>query len=109
MRIPPSVIVMSLLTAVPFALAFRDASRGRDKAAHHHDDYDEDDFGSRDSDDDRDLKQYAASEASMERIRAEQREQKAKTELQRARITPQLVGSEPASLGTLFAGVKLGA
>ncbi len=98
MRIPPSVIVMSLLCAVPFGLAIRDAHR--DKHASAHDDDELDDFDS------------SRSRAEMEREamrEAEEQEREARQKLERGRLAKQLVGSEPASLGSLFEGVQLGA
>jgi hypothetical protein len=111
MRIPPSVIVMSLLCAVPFGLAIRDANKGRDKigGGHHYDD-DEDDGPSPDPDvEAREVENYREAEAQADKIRAEEREQKAKLAADQAKMAPKLVGPEPASLGTLFTGVRLGA
>jgi hypothetical protein len=108
MRIPPSVFVMSVLTAVPFGLAIKQTSH--DKAMKHHDDVDdEDDFSPRDYDSDRDMREMKDSEARLEEMQAAERERKAKTEMERAKLAPMLVGDQPASLGTLFTGVKLGA
>ena len=110
MRIPPSVIVMSLLCAVPFGLAIRDAS-GSKHASHDDWDDDDDDFRSRrdSSDDYSDSRDYKEAEAQLEKIRAEEREAKAKAAGVRAKLVPRLVGPDPASLGSLFGGVKLGA
>jgi hypothetical protein len=113
MRIPPSVIVMSLLTAVPFGLAMRDTHRGRDKVSSRHEleasDFDE----TGDSSDSFDSREYRESAAKIAEVRAEEREheraRQAKTAAQRTKLAPQLVGAEPASLGSLFAGVRLGA
>lgn len=108
MRIPPSVFVMSVLTAVPFGLAIRETAH--DKAQKHHDDLDdEDDFSPREYNSENDMREMRESEARLEEMRAAERERKAKTELERAKIAPMLVGTEPATLGTLFTGVKLGA
>lgn len=106
MRIPPSAIVMSLLTAVPFGLAIRDHVRHKDDR-HHAAIDDDDDFSSRDYD--RDMREYKQSEELMEQQRAEERAKKAETSARRTKIASQLVGTEPASLGSLFTGVKLGA
>jgi len=104
MRIPPSVIVMSLLTAVPFGLAIRDHVKDKD-SKHHAIDEDED-FSS--SDYDKDMREYRESEAQLERIRAEERAQKDEQNRKRAQIANQLLGSEPASLGPFFGGVLIG-
>lgn len=99
MRIPPSAIVMTLLCAVPFGLAIRDAKH--DKHASHHDDFEDLDG----------VDEYR-SEASAERARIEEMERQ---EMERAkkserdRVARRVVGSEPATLGSLFDGVALGA
>jgi len=109
MRIPPSVIVMSLLTAVPFAFAIKDAAKSHDKLSAYDDD-DDDEYRPhrvRDYDDSSD--DYAAQRAEMEKMRAEEREREIKLTSQRRRLARQLVGTEPASLGAFFSGLKLGA
>ncbi|MGE5180986.1 MAG: hypothetical protein ACM31C_02945 [Acidobacteriota bacterium] len=100
MRIPPSVIVMSLLCAVPFGLAIRDAHRAKHATAH--DDYD-------------DLDELDSSRGRAERDREEamremeEQTRQATEKRERARLATKLVGSDPASLGSLFDGVQLGA
>jgi len=99
MRIPRSVIVMTLLTSVPFALAIRAAVK--DKARHAVDDDDNDELSDMG---------YGREQAKLEAMRAEEEEAKNKaTERQRRRIVEQLLGEEPATLGSLFDGVQLGA
>jgi hypothetical protein len=108
MRIPPSVIVMSLLTAVPFGLAFKDAAKSKDKIASYDDDDDE--YSPRRAHDDFDGDaDYAAQRAELEKMRAEERENELKLGAKRRALAAQLVGTEPASMGSLFQGVKLGA
>lgn len=108
MRIPPSVIVMSLLCAVPFGLAIKDATKSHDKLSAYDDDDDEySPRRSRDFDDD--SSDYAAQSAELEKVRAEERAREVALTSKRRKLAPQLVGSDPASLGSLFAGVKLGA
>jgi hypothetical protein len=96
MRIPRSVIVMTLLTSVPFALAIRAAVK--DKARHAADDDDSDD-----------LSEYGREEAKLAEVRAEEERAKVESESQRRRVMHQLLGDEPATLGSLFDGVQLGA
>ena len=103
MRIPPSVIVMSLLTAVPFGLAIRDHVKAKD-GKHHAIDEDED-FSS--SDYDKDMREYRESEAQLDRIRAEEREKKAEQSEKRTHIANQLLGPEPASLGPYSSNVRM--
>ncbi len=99
MRIPRSVIVMTLLTAVPFSLAIRAALK--DKARHDLDDSDDDELS--------DLG-YDREEAKLAAMRAEEEQAKQLAmEGQRKRVVQQLLGDEPASLGSLLEGVQLGA
>src|SRR6516164_3827141 len=107
MRIPPSVIVMSLVTAVPFGLAIKSAASGHSKASAYDDD--DDDMPRRTHDFEDDSTDYAAQRAEMDKMRAEEREHEMELTSKRRKLAPQLVGTEPASLGSLFAGVKLGA
>src|SRR5438046_9165992 len=102
MRVPPSVIVMGVLTAVPFALAIRAATK--DSGKHHaHDDYDEDVRLDLDDLNDSESARRAAVEAEMQ----EQR-QKLENDTKRDRIEQRVVGEEPPSLGALFEGFALG-
>jgi len=97
MRIPRSVIVMTLLTAVPFGLAIRAALK--DKARHDLDDGD-----------DETLERYGSEEAKLAEIRAEEEQVKtAAADGMRKRVVHQLLGDQPASLGSMFDGVQLGA
>jgi hypothetical protein len=101
MRIPPSVIVMSVVTAVPFGLGVRDTLKNKDVTA---DEYGDLDFGDRRSARERAraLEEYEAEE----RREALDREEKS-----RARVAQldQLIGDRPAQMGTLFDGITLGA
>lgn len=97
MRIPPSVIVMSLVTAVPFGLAIRDSLRHHEPAT------------ADDSDDDLDL---GGRRAALKEFKAQQREADERKQLREAEQTKQLdglFGAQPASLGGRFQGVQLGA
>lgn len=111
MRIPPSVIVMSLVTAVPFGLAIRDWSQGKDKlGGRHHDDDDldaDDDYS--DAQNARMLAEMAKEEARERARAAERQADEAKLDRQRAQVASQLIGAEPGTMGPLFAGMKLGA
>jgi hypothetical protein len=97
MRIPPSVIVMSVVTAIPFGLGVRDTLGHKDVSA---DQYDDLDFGAKRSS--RELAEYEA-EARREAI---EREEKSKERIARL---DQLFRAQPAQMGTLFDGVILGA
>jgi hypothetical protein len=96
MRIPRSVIVMTLLTSVPFALAIRAAVK--DKARHAVDDDDGDE-----------LSEYGREEAKLAEVRAEEARAEIEAKSQRKQVLHQLLGDEPATLGSLFEGVQLGA
>jgi hypothetical protein len=100
MRIPRSAIVMSLLCAVPFALALREASHGSGSSSKDRD-ADEDEFDSS-VNEKRETMRY-----EQERMAELQRESQRHTEAIAA--VGQVIGSEPASLGALFEGVHLGA
>ena len=90
MRIPTSVIVMSLLTAVPFGLGLRDTLTRKDVAS--------DDAVSRDE---------AIAEYERELAReAEAREQQNRKRVERL---DSLIGETPAHMGSLFDGIVLGA
>jgi hypothetical protein len=100
MKIPTSVIAMSLLTAVPFGLAIRDSVK-------HHD-----------SDSDDDELDFDGSRASAreERRAMERYEEEARTEEQTTREAhdkskrdlARVYGPTPASFGSLFDGLRLG-
>lgn len=102
MRIPPSVIVMSVVTAVPFGLGIRDTLKHQDAGADELDDGF--DFGSRKRSA-RERAELAAYEAELAREAAEREAQN------RARIATldQLYGAAPAAMGSLFEGLTLGA
>lgn len=102
MRIPPSVIVMSVLTAVPFGLGIRDTLKHNDAGADELDDGF--DFGSRKRSA-RERAELAAYEAELAREAAEREAQN------RARLATldQLYGATPASMGSMFDGITLGA
>lgn len=104
MRIPPSVIVMSLLTAVPFGLGIRDTLAEKDLPADDDEYGDGLDFGSRRSARERrrELEEY---EAEMRR-EAMERERRAQ---ERTAQLDQLYGAKVASMGTLLDGIVLGA
>jgi hypothetical protein len=100
MQIPTSVIVMSVLTAVPFGLAIRDSVKHHDAAS------DDDEFdldGSRSSarEERRALERYEEEARAEEQAARESRE-KAKTDL------AGIIGPTPASFGSMFAGLRFG-
>jgi hypothetical protein len=101
MRIPPSVIVMSVVTAIPFGLGVRDTLKHKDVSAEEYDDLD---FGDRRSARERraELEEYEAER------RREQLEREAKSEARIAQLD-QLIGDKPAQMGSLFDGIVLGA
>jgi hypothetical protein len=100
MRIPTSVIVMSLVTAVPFGLAIRDTVR-------HHDPVPEDDdFIQAHAVDDPSEARLAEARYQAEAERAEAEAAVARAAVERARQA--VVGSTPASLGSIFDGIALG-
>ncbi len=103
MRIPPSVIVMSVLTAVPFGLGIRDTLAGKGVAAEDGDD-DAFDFDGSRSAAEREAK-LAAYEAELRR-EAVEREQRAKERLAKL---DQVYGTKVASMGPLLDGLVLGA
>lgn len=115
MRIPPSVIVMSLVTAVPFGLAIRDWSRGSDKlGGRHHGPPDGDDDLEADDDyseaQNMRMRMEMEQEEARDRARAAERQaEEAKLDRLRAQVASQMIGAEPGTMGDLFAGVKLGA
>jgi len=92
MRIPPSVIVMSLVTAVPFALAVHDTMKPHPKT------YDEM------SDEERE----AQFEEEMRKESAEQAQRDAVETAKRAATYKTFFGEKPAQLGSYFHTVQLG-
>lgn len=100
MRIPPSVIVMALATAVPFGLGVRDALKHAGASV-------EDSFG--DSLDFRARREREARERAYEaEMRAEQMAREARAKQRIGRLD-QLYGAKPAAMGTLLDGIQLGA
>lgn len=103
MRIPPSVIVMSVLTAVPFGLGIRDTLAHKDVSAE--DEYgDALDFTGKRSARER-RAELAAYEADLAR-EALEREMRAKERLAKL---DQLYGAKVASMGPFLDGLALGA
>ncbi len=102
MRIPTSVFVMSVVTAVPFGLGIRDTLKSKDVSAEEYGD-DIDFGGGRD----RAARERALAEYEAE-ARREQAEREAKA-AQRIATLDQLVGEKPAQMGALFEGIALGA
>jgi hypothetical protein len=100
MRIPTSVIVMSLLTAAPFGLAIRDTLTKKQQPA-----FAEDEWGDYGRDHRSDSKALAEYEAEMQR-EADARAEKRKKQVEKL---DQLYGQTKASMGTLLDGVFLGA
>ena len=92
MRIPPSVIVMSLVTAVPFALAVHDTMKPHPKT------YDEM----------TDQEREAQFEEEMRKESAEQAERDAAETAKRAATYKTFFGEKPAQLGSYFHTVQLG-
>lgn len=103
MRIPPSVIVMSVLTAVPFAMGIGDTLTQSDVDA-------DDEYGDGlDLDGRRSARERRAELEAYEaelRREAMEREQRAK---ERVTKLDQLYGTKVASMGTLLDGIALGA
>jgi hypothetical protein len=100
MRIPTSMIVMGVITAVPFGLAIRqtlhkgaDADRELEEALDPSLKYE---------------RESAARQAEIELTVEREREREAK-EKQATRVVQRTVfGTSPATLGTLFTGIELG-
>jgi len=93
MRIPPSLIVMSIATAVPFGLAIRDTVNGAPQVEAEPDDY------------------AATARAEQAQYEAEQAAERELEEKQRAALVAKLgsvYGATPASMGSLLAGVTFG-
>jgi hypothetical protein len=101
MRIPPSVMVMSLLTAVPFGLGIRDTlnSKNRDRSERER-------MESAKREKERAMSYEAQAAYEAEARRAEEDRQELVRE-QLAKLD-QLYGANPAHMGTLFDGVVLG-
>ncbi|HEY5927655.1 MAG TPA: hypothetical protein VIV11_38485 [Kofleriaceae bacterium] len=102
MRLPTSVIVMSLVTAVPFGLGIRDTLKKKEVSA---DEFDGGvDFGRKRSthERERDLAEYEAE------LRREQLEREEKSRERVAKLD-QLIGGHPAQMGSLLEGIQLGA
>lgn len=99
MRIPTSTLVMGLLTCVPFGLAIRDTAAGKTGAY----------VPGEDEDEDHDEYGGEAFEARMRA--AEEAAEAAEQEAQalRAQQLVQIYGAEPASLGAVFEGLRVGA
>jgi hypothetical protein len=102
MRIPTSVIVMSLVTALPFGLAIRDTLRekkqGIDTGWTSYTPY----SGDSPRRDRETYEEYMREREREELARAEQRQQ-------RLAALDQIYGSSAASMGRLFDGIALGA
>lgn len=92
MRIPASVIVMSLVTAVPFALAVRDTMKPHEKTV------DEMTDEEREAHFEEEMRKEAEQDAQREAAQAKKREQAFQT----------FFGAKPAQLGSFFTGIELG-
>ncbi|HSD87612.1 MAG TPA: hypothetical protein VLB44_08855 [Kofleriaceae bacterium] len=96
MRIPPSVIVMGLLTAVPFGLAIRDTAKHQAASA-----------------DGIDLTGSKKAErerlAAYQRAEREQEAREAEAKNRREQFVASLFGKTPASMGSFLEGITLGA
>ena len=96
MRIPPSVIVLPLILAVPFGFAIRDSLKGNDPASQEERAKHElDDLEVREHD-----QQIAAERDQYERAK--------QVEKERGVLFASLIGREPASLGSAFGSQQLG-
>ena len=92
MRIPASVIVMSLVTAVPFALAVRDTMKPHEKTL------DEMTDEEREAHFEEEMRKEAEADAQRQDALNKKREQTYQT----------FFGTKPAQLGSYFGGVHLG-
>jgi len=101
MRIPTSVIVMSLLTAAPFAMAVRDTVNGKDEPALDADD----DWGEESISSERERELLAEYEAERARELEERERQKRENV---ARLDKLFDASVVAQMGPLLDGVMLG-
>src|SRR5688572_453781 len=98
MRIPTSVIVMSLLTAAPFGLAIRDTLNKKDVIAEDDDPF-ESEYGARSSRERRE----ALEEYEREAVR--EAEERARKKAQQVEQLNDLFGEKPASMGSLLEGI----
>lgn len=92
MRIPPSVIVMSLVTAVPFALAVRDTVKPHEKTL----------------DEMTDGEREAHFEAQMQKEAEQDAQREAAKSAARDKVYQSFFGAKPAQLGSFFGTVQLG-
>jgi len=99
MRIPPSVVVMSLVTAAPFALAIRDTLNNKHAVRG-------DELGDYDARYDRENSRALAEYEAEMRREAEEREARSK---ERVAQLDQLYGVQKAAMGPLLEGIELGA
>jgi hypothetical protein len=99
MRIPTSVIVMSLLTAAPFGLAIRDTLKRKGAGL---DEYDPDGRKAR-------IREREAEIAEYERESAREAEERERQKASRLEKLDMIYGSTPASMGSMFDGIVLGA
>jgi hypothetical protein len=106
MRIPTSVIVMSLLTAAPFGLAIRDTVKNK-PGSELEDLYR--DLESTRGDSAEELRREAELMAEYEREREHERALEARKHQENLKRLDTLYGSEKASMGIYFASFPLGA
>ena len=92
MRIPASVIVMSMVTAVPFALAVRDTMKPHEKTV----------------DEMTDEEREAHFEAEMQKEAQEDAKREAAKSAAREKVFQSFFGAKPAQLGAFFGSVHLG-
>lgn len=92
MRIPPSVIVMSLVTAVPFALAVRDTMKPHEKTV------DEMTDEEREAHFEQEMRKEAEQDAQRQAAQTAKRQQTFRT----------FFGAKPAQLGSFFGTVHVG-
>jgi hypothetical protein len=101
MRIPPSVIVMSLLTAAPFGMAIKET------LAKKHPVEEVDEWGL--DYERRSARQDKEALAEYEAERARDAEERAEKRIANIAKLDQLFGKTPASMGSLLEGIALGA
>ena len=92
MRIPASVIVMSLVTAVPFALAVHDTMKPHEKSL----------------DEMSDEEREAHFEAEMQKEAEQDAQREAAKSAARDKVNQSMFGAKPAQLGSFFGTVHLG-
>lgn len=92
MRIPASVIVMSMVTAVPFALAVRDTMKPHEKTV----------------DEMTDEEREAHFEAEMQKEAEADAQREAAKSAAREKVFQSFFGAKPAQLGAFFGTVHLG-